>query len=345
MYKYTPADNLEQFINDNNLSSYRIKQFNKAYYQTLIEDFSSLTTWSKTLRQKLSRDMVFSCLEKIKLQVSADKKTSKVLFKRKFEKGLIESVLMQFDDNRNTICVSCMVGCPVGCKFCATGQMKNVSLLGPQEIIDQVLYFARFLKEQNKQITNIVFMGMGEPLLNLKNVIKARNIMIDPNKLGLGKRRVLLSTVGIINKIQTLYDLGYEERLAVSLHSANQQTRAKLIPLAKDNPLDKLMEELDQYVKKTNKRISYEYILLNNVNDSLQQAQELVDLLKNRLAHVNLMKYNSVPGLKLQGSSIVQIRQFSNYLSQAGINNTIRVSLGEDIDGACGQLSTYNSAK
>lgn len=330
---------ISKFLKDNHQPKYRLKQFNQAFYQELIEDFDKLIAFPKKLRQDLANHLDFSTLKPIKQLISQDKETIKVVLER--DNGTkIETVLMRHQDQRNTVCLSSMVGCPVGCKFCATGKMGYMGDLSSREIVDQFLYFQRLLKKEGQKITNIVFMGMGEPMLNFENVLKACDIFCDPDKLGLSQRRITLSTSGYIPQIQQLIDKKFKGRLAISLHAPNQQLRAKLMPVAKLYSLDKLMHTLDQYVKITNKRISYEYILIENVTDTKKAADELIKLLRNRLAHVNLIPYNPVPGEDFKRPSKNRIFTFANQLEKAGIKHTIRITMGDDIAAACGQLAT-----
>jgi len=329
---------IDNFIQKHNLPSYRIKQFNLAYYQQFITDFDELSTWSKDLRVKLISELKFSSLKKIKKETSKDGGTIKALFE--LETGEhIETVLMKHQDGRNTVCVSCMIGCPVGCKFCATGQMKFKRGLKTNEIIDQVLYFGRLLKKENMKITNIVFMGMGEPLLNLENVLEAISIINDPEKIGLGKRRVLISTVGIIDSFKKLIESDYKGRLAVSLHASNQKIRDEIIPIAKDNPIPELLSLIDLYIKKGKKRVSLEYILIKDLNDSREDAEALIKLVKNKLIHINLIPLNPVPHSNYKRPDKNRIFQFSNILRQHKIEHSIRVTMGDDIQAACGQLA------
>ncbi len=329
---------IEQFFEQEKLPNYRWQQFNQAIYQQLISDFDQLTTWSKDLRTKLKAAVAFSSLKFIKKLVSADGGTTKVLLERENGQKL-EAVLMQHEDGRNSVCVSCMVGCPVGCKFCATGKMVFLGKLNAQEIVDQVLYFARLLQSGNQQITNVVFMGMGEPLLNLDNVWQAIQTLTDEKKFALGKRRVTLSTAGFVREFRQIVKLGFRGRVAISLHAPNQALREQLMPVAKTYILDELFQAMDEYVRLTNKRITYEYILIENFNDSSEHAQQLAKLLKNRLAHVNLIPYNPVAGESFARPSKNRIHHFAQILDQAGIAYSIRVTMGDDIKAACGQLA------
>lgn len=333
----------EELIEQNKLPSFRLKQLNQAYYKEFLTDFSNYTTLSKDLRKKLSEEVDLEFLNVKSKLVSSDKDTVKVLFETKTGK-LIESVLMMHEDGRNTVCVSCMQGCPVGCTFCATGQMGFGGHLSPDEIVAQVIYFARLLKTDYKSetgISNVVYMGMGEPMLNFDNVWKSYQILTDPDKFGLGKRKVTISTSGFIKGVEKLIENNYKGRLAVSLHASNQQVREKLMGgVAKSNKLSDLMEVLDKFAEMTNKRITYEYILIESETDTEKSAQELIELFRNRLAHFNLIPYNPIPNASFLRPSRNRVVQFEEKLKRAGIPVSIRVTMGDDIKAACGQLAT-----
>lgn len=333
---------IDVFAKENRLQAFRIKQFNLAYYQDYISSFDELTTWPKELREKLKKTIPFSTITGIKEIESTDHGTRKVLFKRNSDGKLFESVLMRHQDGRNTVCVSCMIGCPVGCKFCATGKMKFVGNLTAKEIIDQVLYFARILKPQKQTITNIVFMGMGEPLLNLEEVMKAIKILNSQEFMGFGIRRITISTSGITPKIFELMKLGYKGRLALSLHAPEQKLRESLMPIAKKYQLPELIRAVKAFATRTQLRVSYEYILIDGINDFPKHAQMLADLIgekDNELIHVNLIPYNPVIGASFKRSPLKSVYAFAQILNNNKIPNTIRVTMGDDIKAACGQLA------
>jgi 23S rRNA (adenine2503-C2)-methyltransferase len=241
---------------------------------------------------------------------------------------------------RNTICVSCMSGCPVGCTFCATGQMEFNRKLDTQEIIDQILYFKRMLRKKDEKITNIVYMGMGEPMLNLENVVESIDILTDPEKIALGKRRITVSTVGYVEQLDQFLSMDLGVKIALSLHAPNQELREKLMPTAaKNNPLDKLIEVLKDYQQRSNKKITYEYILIKDINDSKRHAKELAELLRDQIALVNLIRLNPSVLIPFEPSSMNKTRSFQAILNEEGINNTLRQSYGDEINAACGQLA------
>ncbi|MFA6004946.1 MAG: 23S rRNA (adenine(2503)-C(2))-methyltransferase RlmN [Patescibacteria group bacterium] len=328
-----------KFITDNNLPAYRASQFHQAFYVDFAESIDEVTTWPKALREKLIHTIPFSTLNKVKELESADKKTVKVLLSRVSDGQFLEAVLMRHRDGRNTVCVSCMIGCPIGCTFCATGKMGFKAQLTGREIVDQVLYFERFLKKDKEKVTNIVFMGMGEPLINLQNVMEAIRVFCDPEKLALSMRRITISTSGITPNLKELLKTEYKGRLALSLHAPNQKLREKIMPVALKFPLPELLDVFHEYAQRTNKRVSFEYILIDSVNDTPHHAEELVNLLGTHLTHVNLIPYNPVAGNSYQRSTPQAVRQFSNILSKYGLQHTVRVTMGDDIKAACGQLA------
>lgn len=328
----------EKFMKENNLPSYRITQLYDQYYKIPINSWDDLTTWSLELREKLKKDIPFSLLETSEELISKDKRTIKILSFTK-EKFPVETVLMKSKE-RNTVCVSCMSGCPVGCKFCATGQMKFNRNLNTQEIIDQVMYFKRSLHTTGQVITNIVFMGMGEPMLNMNNVVEAIRIITDEKKIGLGHRRITVSTVGYVEQLKKFLNKDLGVKIAISLHAPTQSLREKLMPtVAKENTIDDLMSVLISFQKRTNKRVTYEYLLLKGVNDSIENAKELATLLKNQIALVNLINFNPSAGLPFEPTNRKAIVDFQEILDSRGISNTLRYSYGSEISAACGQLA------
>lgn len=330
---------IETFIKNHKVPLFRLTQFYQAFYRDFISSFDELFTWPKTLREELKKEIPFRTITKINTLKSTDRSTIKVLFKRLSDEKLFESVLIRHNDGRNTVCVSCMIGCPIGCIFCATGKMGFRGNLSDMEIVDQVLYFTRSLKEENKSVTNIVFMGMGEPLSNLENVWDAIKIFTDPKMFGMSMRRITISTCGITPYLHKLIERGYKGRLALSLHAPNQELREKLMPIAAKFPLTELLSEFKEFAKITNKRVSYEYILIAGLNDQPKHAHALARLLDPHLEHVNLIPYNPVQGVSFKRSNHASIKKFSNMLTKYKIQHTIRVTMGDDIKAACGQLA------
>jgi 23S rRNA (adenine2503-C2)-methyltransferase len=326
------------FTKENNLENYRLDQLYQQYYKDNINSWDELTTWPLDLREKLKKEIPFSKLKNFKEYVSREDSTVKTLAFT--EEGFpVETVLMR-SKKRNTICVSCMSGCPVGCSFCATGQIGFNRNLDTQEIIDQIMYFKRKLNTTGQTITNIVFMGMGEPMLNLENVVKAIEILTDEEKLAMGTRRITVSTVGYIEQLEQFLNLDLGVKIAISLHAPNQALRETLMPtVAKSNHIDNLISVLVDFQKRTNKKVTYEYLLMENINDQPKHAKELAKLLKNQIALVNLIRFNPSPGIPFKPSKKRAIETFQNILDSRNINNTLRHSYGNDIYAACGQLA------
>lgn len=325
--------------------NYRLKQVIEALFKDLIDDWSKTTTLPLVLREKLNREFPLRLESKIFL--SRGKKSIKALITLK--DGLkIESVLMRHRD-RNTVCVSSQVGCPLGCTFCATGKMGFKRNLEVFEIIEQVLFFARYLKESGGKITNLVFMGMGEPFLNYENVLGAIRILNDKEGLNLGARKISISTVGIIEGIEKLSNEKLQVNLAISLHAPTDKLRSKIMPINKKYNLRKVFSAVDNYIEKTNRKVMFEYLMIKDLNDSSECAKELARLMKKPLYFVNLISYNPVGGISTEGhynptgafqsSSKETIKKFKNILEKEGVFVTERYRFGRDIKAACGQLT------
>jgi len=324
---------------------YRIKQVKKAFFQDLIESWEEATTLPKNLRQKLSEIYLIPEFEIEKILFSKNKQAIKVLFKLK-DDFKIESVLMQHIDGRRTVCVSSQVGCSVGCKFCATGQQGFKRNLSSIEILSQVLFFARLLKKTNKKVSNIVFMGMGEPFLNYDNVIETIKILNDKEGFNLGARHISISTAGIIEGIKKFTKEKLQVNLAISLHAPNNEIREKLMPLNKIYPIEKILTTVNDYIKKTKKRVMFEYLMINEINDTPEKAKELIEVLKklkSRLYFINLISFNSIDYSQFKPSPEWKIKKFKEILEKAGITVSQRYRFGEEIKAACGQLTGYIS--
>ncbi len=334
---------IDTFAKENNLPKYKIDQFNSQFYQNGIQSFDELTTWSKDLRELLKKDVAFTTLEHIKDNYSSDGDTIKTEFKTK-DGFSIESVLMQYQDGRNSVCVSCMSGCPVGCSFCATGKMGFNRNLTHREIIDQIMHYQRILVPKGQRVTNVVYMGMGEPMLNLDNVEKSIDVVHSPEKLSIGSRHVTISTAGYVPQMKEFFSKGYNPRLAISLHAPNQELRQTIMPtVATLHPLVQLMEFTQWFEREFNKRITYEYTLIKGVNDQPEHAIELSQLLYGKLALVNVIKFNPYKELEYEAPSNNTLNRFTTVLNNRGIKTTIRYAMGDDIGGACGQLHSIDS--
>lgn len=333
---------VKEILKKLNEPEFRYKQFLDAYYKNYIDSIDNISVWPLKLKEEVKKSIDINTLEPVRELSSKDKDTIKILFKRKSDDKVFETVLMRHRDGRNTVCISCMIGCPVGCTFCATGKMGFIANLNANEMVEQVIYCARLVKLDDEKISNVVFMGMGEPMLNLDEVSEAIRILTDEKMFALGDKRITVSTSGYVNKLREFISRGLKVRLAVSLHASDQELREQLMPVAKSNTLRDLFRVLDEYTKITNKRITYEYILIKGVNDSLKQAEELSRLLRGRLAHVNLIPYNPVEGIRYEKATRFDIIKFQEVLDRTGIHNSIRVTMGSDVRAACGQLASKN---
>lgn len=317
-----------------NEPDYRLKQVKKAVFQDLIDDWQSVTDLPKALREQLTSN----CPLEIKAKLWEARGGQSVKSLITLNDGLkIEAVLMKHKGKRNTVCVSSQVGCPLACKFCATGKSGFKRNLTSSEVINQVLFFARFLKKQNQKITNLVFMGMGEPFLNTDNVFKAIKLLNDKDGFNLGTRHFSISTVGITGGIKRLANEFPQVNLALSLHAVDNQLRSQLMPVNKKYPLKQVMKAIDAYIKKTNRRVMLEYITIAGVNDSCQDAKKLAVLAKRHLCFVNLITYN--PTGDFQPSPTKKIHEFKQVLEKYKVPYTQRYRFGQEIKAACGQLA------
>ena len=331
-------DELKEKLQKIGEKSYRATQIYEWIYSKRVKSFDEMTNLSIDLREKLKNNFSIGNFGIVKKLESVDE-TKKYLFDINDGKGnLIESVLMQYHHGF-TVCVSSQIGCRMGCKFCASTGIKFERGLFPGEIVEQILA----IEEDAKiRISNIVFMGIGEPLDNYDNVMKAIEIINNPKALNIGARHISLSTSGIVPKIYDLADKNIQCTLSISLHSTNNEKRSEMMPINKVYPIEELMKACKYYIEKTNKRISFEYALAKSENDNLKDADELVKLLKGMLAHVNLIPINEIKDGKYTKSTNENIIKFRDYLNEKGIVATIRRELGSDIEAACGQLRKQN---
>ena len=331
-------DELKKELQNIGEKPYRATQIYEWVYSKRVQSFDDMTNLSIDLREKLKNNFSMGNYRIVKKLESVDG-TKKYLFDINDGKGnLIESVLMQYHHGF-TICVSSQIGCRMGCKFCASTGIKFERGLFPGEIVEQILA----IEEDAKiRISNIVFMGIGEPLDNYDNVMKAIEIINNPKALNIGARHISLSTSGIVPRIYDLADKNMQCTLSISLHSTNNEKRSEMMPINKVYPIEELMKACKYYIEKTNKRISFEYALAKSENDNLKDADELVKLLKGMLAHVNLIPINEIKDGKYTKSTNENIIRFRDYLNEKGIVATIRRELGSDIEAACGQLRKQN---
>ncbi|MCK5096038.1 MAG: 23S rRNA (adenine(2503)-C(2))-methyltransferase RlmN [Candidatus Pacebacteria bacterium] len=314
---------------------YRTDQIMRAVFVDLVEDWDKVTGLSKKLREELKK----KCPLEIKgeIFISSNEDSVKVLMPL-VDGKLIETVLMMYKGERNSVCVSCQVGCPMGCKFCATGKMGLIRDLTTDEIVSQVLFFSRYLKKEKKRVRSVVFMGMGEPFANYENVIGAIRLMHDPKGLGLGARRFSISTCGLVKGIQKLAKEELDVNLAISLHASNDTIRRKIMPVAQTYTIKELLEVVDDYIAVKHRKVMFEYLMISDLNDRDEHALELAKLMKGKLYVVNLISYNSTGEFK--SSTQKRMKHFKNILEENGVEVTIRYRFGRDIQGACGQLAT-----
>ena len=328
-----------EFIASKGLEPYRSRQIGRWLYQKDAASFDDMTDLSKELREALKESFGIECaLELSGEQVSADG-TRKFLFELR-DGNRIETVLIP-DKGRNTLCISSQVGCALACKFCLTGTVGKIRNLSPSEIIDQYLLVNRY---SGDSVTNIVFMGMGEPLDNLENLVKALNILMDNNFISLSAKRVTVSTSGLAPKIK---ELGKEisVNLAVSLNAPRDDLRDELMPINKRYPIKELIKESIRFPLPPRKELMFEYVMLSGVNDSIKDAYDLGELLGGIKCKVNLIPFNEALPLSYRSPSRESVLAFQKILMSYGINVRIRKSRGTDILGACGQLAASYPAK
>jgi len=317
------------------LPSYRGRQLRDWVYQKLVIEPDEMTTFSAA--QKIIIGRLFSFLTaQVERRQDSDDGTVKLLLK--WPDGQMAETVMLSDGNRRTACISSQVGCPVGCRFCASGIEGLKGNLSAGRIVEQVIQLNLLLKPEKRTITNIVLMGMGEPLANYHHVIKALQVLHDPGCMNIGARRITLSTVGVPRRILDLADEKLPINLAISLHAPNENLRRELIPWAEHFSLDDILSAAKVYFQKTGREITLEYILLSGVNDRVRHAEELAEVAKSLRANVNLIRYNEVSSLPFSRPDDDDVLRFQNVLRQQGINAHIRKSRGRDIDAACGQL-------
>lgn len=327
---------LQEIITGFSEKKFRAKQVWEQAYAKLVPSFDMMNNVPLKLRTKLKEEIAFTHLTPQIDLFSSDKWTRKILFNLP-DKSQVETVLMGYN-TRRTACISTQAGCALGCTFCATGQGRLQRNITSGEIVEQVLFFDRILHQKNDRLTNLVFMGMGEPFANYKQVMKAVDTLTDPNGFNFGARRITISTVGLVPMIQKFAEEMCQVNLAVSLHAATDKLRESMLPVNKKYPLDMLMQACLEYTEKTRRRLSFEWALIDDVNDTSGQAMELVRLIQGMLCHVNFIPLNPTKGYKGHESKQKRIGEFRRILDKAGIPNTLRIRRGIDINAGCGQL-------
>jgi len=329
-------DDLASYLKDLGEPSYRAEQIWEWLYVHLVDSVDEMTNLPKSLRQTLAERARLSLLKVVDTARSVDGRTRKDLLQLP-DGETIEAVLMRYE-RRRTACLSTQVGCAMGCPFCATGQMGLHRDLSSGEIVAQALHFARHLQARDERLTNVVLMGMGEPLANYAASLEAIRRLIDPQGFRLGQRHITLSTVGLVPGIRRLAQEGLQITLAVSLHAATDDLRNQLVPVNRRYPLDTLFNACADYVEVTGRRVSFEWALVEGVNDTPEQAQALADRLEGLLAHVNVIPLNPSPKYGGSASTSERIDAFIATLDQRHVRYTIRVRRGVAIQAGCGQL-------
>ena len=347
---------LEKMLAEIGEPRFRATQVWRALYYELATSFDAMTTLSKPLRTKLAETFSITPLELVVSLRSADESTDKALF-RLADGELIETVLMRYEPDghrkkRKTVCISTQAGCALGCTFCATGQQGFRRNLSVGEIVSQVMHMERVAraeddveinagdrtKGERQGVTNVVFMGMGEPLHNYENTIAAVRVMNDGQGLNIGARHITISTVGLVPQIKRLSDEDIQINLAISLHAPDNETRSETMPVNKRYPVEQLIEACRAYVEKTGRRIFFEYVLLRGQNDSLEHALKLGRLLNGINCHVNLIPVNPTADGPYARPDESQGKQFQEELAKMGVPSTVRIEKGIDINAGCGQL-------
>jgi 23S rRNA (adenine2503-C2)-methyltransferase len=335
VFEYT-LDELTDWFRERGEPAYRAKQLYNWVFRHFATDYEQVTVLPAAMRGRLADELPVQALTPIHEIATDDGETVKVLY-RTADGQTLETVLMFYPD-RSTVCVSCQVGCAVGCSFCATGLMALQRNLSAGEMVAQVVDMARRSSERGRPLTNIVMMGMGEPFHNYDNVMKMVAILNQPEGMQFGSRRITVSTSGVVPFIDKLATEPYQVNLAISIHAANDELRSQMVPLNRRWPLDELIGSIRRYISTTHRRVSFEYILIAGVNDSDEDARQLAKRLKGLRCHVNLIPLNPTPAFPYERPSIERIDRFAKLINDAGIPATVRYSRGVEIAAACGQL-------
>jgi 23S rRNA (adenine2503-C2)-methyltransferase len=334
------AEELQNYFKELGEPSFRAKQVYEWLWKKGATNFEMMSNLSKPLREKLDEHFEIRFLTIADSQISSDR-TIKNAFRLQ-DGAVVEGVLIP-TAKRMTACISVQVGCSLTCDFCATGKLKRFRNLNPDEIVDQVVLINKqAIENYGIPLSNIVYMGMGEPLLNYKNVLQSIHYITSPEGLGMSPKRITVSTAGIAKMIKQLGDDDVRFNLALSLHAANDEKRNQIMPINETNSLDVLAEALRYFHQKTGERITFEYIIFKGFNDELKDAQELATFCKNVPVKVNIIEYNAIDGGKYQQADKEKVDAFAAFLESKNIIVNIRRSRGKDIDAACGQLANKN---
>ena len=344
LYRLLPEE-MEQLVIDMGYPRYRADQILLPLYYKFPKDLSEIKQLPKTMREDLiAAGYTIGSAKEVHRVVSDDGEVTKLLLNLTDE-NYVETVLMQYSPSkigghpRSTICVSTQIGCAMGCVFCATGQMGFETNLKAEHIVSQVIHFADILQQRGEHITNLVFMGMGEPMANYDEMIRAVKILTHDRGFGLGQRHITISTIGITSGIDKLAEENLQIGLAISLHAPNNKLRKQLVPTAGPNSVEDIIEAGRRYYEKTGRRVTFEYALMAGINDSPEIAKELAILLKGNGSHVNLIPINPTAG-DFKRPTRDNVNEFERILNNAGVNCTVRVEKGIEISAACGQLRT-----
>ncbi len=333
-------EELVEICEEHGFPKFRADQVYHGVFKEGKSTYEEFTTLPKGFLNLLKKEAPIYSIEPGHRLISELDGTQKFLFKLLDGKEM-EAVLMRYTDKggkRNTVCVSSQVGCALKCAFCATGKLGFTKNLSAEEIADQVLYFDHVLKKSGERVTNVVYMGMGEPFLNYNEVVKSIRMLMDEKGLHISARSITVSTSGVVDGIKRFMKEDWQVNLAVSLHAPSQADREAIMPIALPHTLIQLMSALKDYETKTHRRISYEYVMLAGVNDEDRHAHELGSLIKGELCHVNLIQYNETD-LGFKKSSKDRILSFKSIVESYGVPVSVRISRGQDIFGACGQLA------
>ena len=338
LYGYKLED-LEELMISLGQKKYRATQIFKWIYERGVTNFDEMSDISLSFREVLKNEFTLSIPTIYKKQVSSDGTIKLLLSLGDYSK--IETVLMRYNYGL-VACVTSQVGCNMGCAFCASGLFKKQRNLEVHELVGQILVLNNLLKEENKKITHVVVMGTGEPFDNYDNVMKFIRILNNPHGFAIGARHLTVSTCGLVEKIREYANEGIQINLAISLHAPSDKIRNKIMPISLKYPLDQLMDAVKYYEATAKRRVTFEYILLEDINDSIENAKELAKLIKGTTSYVNLIPYNPVGELKYKRTSGNRVHRFMDALIKEGVNVTVRKEFGTDIDAACGQLRAKN---
>lgn len=330
IYNYSLKDLEEYFLNHND-KKFRAMQVFEWLYIKRVKSFDEMTNLKKEVIELLKKDFYFSTIQITKVEEDVD--VNKFLFELG-DNEKIEAVLMNHDYG-NSLCISTQVGCNMGCKFCESGRLKKVRNLETHEMVEQILTIEEYVQ---KRISHVVVMGIGEPFDNYDNLVKFIEIINHPKGIALGSRHITVSTCGVVPKIKEFALLPYQVNLAISLHAPNNEIRNQIMPINKAYKIEELISTLKDYIKKTNRRVTFEYILLKDINDNKEQALELVKLVRGMNCYINLIPYNETNNIKFKRSDYDTITRFYDILKKNKINATIRREFGSKISAACGQL-------